>query len=81
MDERARREQVRSAAAELFEAGASDREVARHFRVSRMSANRWRRALTAGGRADTQRRGARGLYPVVGDRASKFLINHQQYVG
>jgi transposase len=25
-------------------------EVARHFRVSRMSANRWRRALAAGGR-------------------------------
>lgn len=50
--ERARREQVRLAAAELFEAGASDREVARHFRVSRMSANRWRRAgvvLGAGG--------------------------------
>ena len=49
--ERARREQVRLAAAELIEAGASDREVARHFRVSRMSANRWRRALAAGGRA------------------------------
>ena len=34
-----------------MEAGASDREVARRFRVSRMSANRWRRALAAGGRA------------------------------
>ena len=32
--ERARREQVRLAAAELIEAGASDREVARRFRVS-----------------------------------------------
>jgi alkylation response protein AidB-like acyl-CoA dehydrogenase len=42
---RARRERVRLAAAELIEAGASDREVARRFRVSRMSANRWRRAL------------------------------------
>ena len=31
--ERARREQVRLAAAELIEAGASDREVARRFRV------------------------------------------------
>jgi hypothetical protein len=30
------------------EAGASGQEVARHFRVSRMSANRWRRALAAG---------------------------------
>ena len=49
--ERARRERVRLAAAELIGAGASDGEVARHFRVSRMSANRWRRALAAGGRA------------------------------
>jgi hypothetical protein len=36
-DERGRREQVRLAAAELIEDGASDREVARRFRVSRMS--------------------------------------------
>ncbi|HEX6521549.1 MAG TPA: helix-turn-helix domain-containing protein [Streptosporangiaceae bacterium] len=48
--ERARREQVRLAAAELIETGASDGEIARRFRVSRMSANRWRRALAAGGR-------------------------------
>jgi hypothetical protein len=41
-DERTRREHVRLAAAELFEAGASDREVAGRFRVTRMSANRWR---------------------------------------
>jgi hypothetical protein len=40
--ERARRERVRLAAAEMIEAGASDREIARHFRVSRMSVNRWR---------------------------------------
>src|SRR5882672_5828599 len=32
-DERARREQVRLAAAKLIDAGASDREVARRFRV------------------------------------------------
>jgi len=37
--ERARRERVRLAAAELIEAAASDREVARRFRVTRMSAN------------------------------------------
>ncbi|MEU8033626.1 winged helix-turn-helix domain-containing protein [Streptomyces sp. NPDC049099] len=49
-EERARGEQVRLAAADLIEAGASDREVARRFRVTRMSANRWRRALTSGGR-------------------------------
>ncbi len=46
--ERARREQVRLAA------------VARRFRVSRMSANRWRRALAAGGRAALASRGAGG---------------------
>jgi transposase len=58
--ERARREQVRLAAAELIETGASDREVARRFRVSRMSANRWRRALAAGGRAALASRGGGG---------------------
>src|SRR5437773_77122 len=58
--ERARRERVRLAAAELIEAGASDREVARHFRVSRMSANRWRRALAAGGRPALASKGAGG---------------------
>jgi transposase len=59
-EERARRERVRLAAAELIEAGASDGEVARRFRVSRMSANRWRRALEAGGRAALASKGAGG---------------------
>jgi transposase len=58
--ERARREQVRLSAADLIEAGASDREVARRFRVSRMSANRWRRALAAGGRAALASKGPGG---------------------
>jgi putative transposase len=58
--ERARREQVRLAAAELIEAGASDRQVAARFRVTRMSANRWRRALSAGGRATLASKGAGG---------------------
>src|SRR5690349_25165960 len=48
--ERARRERVRLAAAEMIEAGAGDQEIAKRFRVSRMSVNRWRRALAAGGR-------------------------------
>jgi transposase len=39
---------VRQDAAELIEAGMSDREIARGLRVSRMSANRWRRALATG---------------------------------
>jgi putative transposase len=58
--ERARREQVRLAAAELIEAGAGDREIARRFRVSRMSVNRWRRALAGGGRAALATKGAGG---------------------
>jgi transposase len=51
---------VRLAAAELIEAGASDREVAKRFRVSRMSANRWRRSLAAGGRDALASKGAGG---------------------
>ena len=58
--ERARREHVRLSAAALIEAGASDREVARRFRVSRMSVNRWRRALAAGGRPALVSKGAGG---------------------
>src|SRR2546423_14034467 len=58
--ERARREKVRLAAAEMIEAGASDREIAKHFRVSRMSANRWRRALASGGREALASKGAGG---------------------
>ena len=58
--ERARRELVRPAAAEMIEAGASDREVAKRFRVSRMSANRWRRALAAGGGEALASKGAGG---------------------
>ena len=59
-DERARRERVRLAAAEYFEAGATDREVAARFRVTRMSANRWHRALTAGGRPALASKGPGG---------------------
>ena len=59
--ERARREKVRLDAAEMIEAGASDREIARHFRVSRMSVNRWRRALAAGGREALASKGAGGM--------------------
>jgi transposase len=58
--ERARREKVRLAAAELIEAGASDQDIAKRFRVSRMSANRWRRKLAAGGRAALESKGAAG---------------------
>ena len=43
-------EKVRLEAAEWIEEGATDAEVAARFRGTRMSANRWRRALAAGGR-------------------------------
>src|SRR5436305_13206716 len=56
----ARREQVRLEAAEWIEEGASDREVAARFRVTRMSANRWRRALVAGGRPALASKGPGG---------------------
>jgi hypothetical protein len=58
--ERARREQVRLTAADLMEQGASDREIARRLRVSRMSVNRWRRALAAGGKPALASKGAGG---------------------
>jgi transposase len=59
-EERARRERVRLASAEWIEEGASDREVAARFRVTRMSAHRWRRALVAGGRPALASKGAGG---------------------
>ena len=59
-EERARRERVRLAAAEWIEEGVSDREVAARFRVTRISVNRWRRALAAGGRPALASRGAGG---------------------
>ena len=58
--ERARWEQLRLVAADMIEAGASDREVAKRFRVSRMSVNRWRRALAASGREAFASKGAGG---------------------
>jgi transposase len=58
--ERARRERVRLAAAEMIEAGAGDQEIAKRFRVSRMSVNRWRRALADGGREALASKGAGG---------------------
>src|SRR3954471_18407060 len=59
-EECARREQVRLAAAEWIEEGATDAEVAARFRVTRMSANRWRRALVAGGRPALASKGPGG---------------------
>jgi transposase len=61
-EECAGREDARLAAAEWIKEGPIDREVANRFRVTRMSANRWRHALAAGGRpalASTRPGGAR----------------------
>src|SRR4051812_6836176 len=73
-EKRAQRERVRLAAAEWIEEGASDREVAARFRVTRMSANRWRRALSAGGRpalaSQGRRRGAVPAQPGPTGRAA-----------
>src|SRR4051794_27349846 len=56
----ARRGQGRLEAAGWIEEGATDREVAARFRVTRMSANRWRRALAAGGRSALASKGPGG---------------------
>src|SRR3954451_13304881 len=56
----ARREQVRLEAAEGIEDGATDREGEARFRVTRMSANRGRRALAAGGRSALASKGPGG---------------------
>src|SRR4051795_4012347 len=59
-EERARRERVRLDAAEWIEEGVSDRGVAARFRVTRMAANRWRRALAAGSRPALASKGPGG---------------------
>jgi transposase len=61
-EECARREQVRLEAAEWIEEGATDREVAERFRVTRMSVNRWRRALADGGRPALASKGPGGAH-------------------
>jgi transposase len=58
--ERERRERLRLEAAAMIEAGDGDSEVARRLRVSRMSVNRWRRALEAGGKQALASKGAGG---------------------
>lgn len=72
-EQRAQRERVRLAAAELIEAGASDREVARRLRVTRMSANRWRRALGAGGREALASKGPGGAGCKLGPAQLRVL--------
>ena len=58
--ERARREKVRLAAAEMIVGRGQSPGGREALRVSRMSVNRWRRALAAGGRAALASKGAGG---------------------
>jgi transposase len=58
--DRARREQVRVDAAAMFAVGASDGEVAQCFRVTAVSAGRWRRTIAGGGVAALASLGAGG---------------------
>jgi putative transposase len=59
-EQRDRRERVRLAAADMFADGVSVARVAKHFRVTVMSANRWRRAYLAGGIEALASKGAGG---------------------
>jgi transposase len=68
-----RREQVRFAAGQMFAARASDRQVAEHFRVSRMSANRWHRAFDQGGMDALASKGPGGEKCKLTDRQLKTL--------
>jgi transposase len=61
-EECARRERVRLEAAQWIEESAKDAEVAVRFRVTPMSANRWRRALAAGGRPALASKGPGGAH-------------------
>jgi transposase len=65
--QRARREQVRARAAELFEQGVSAIEVAAMLEVSTKSAYQWRRLWVAAGRSGLQSRGASGPDPRLSD--------------
>src|SRR3954471_17213980 len=76
-EECARREQVRLEAAEWIEEGATDREVAERFRVTRMSVNRWRRALAAGG-PPARPPGARRARPSRGRGGPRCRLSRAQ---
>lgn len=78
--ERARRERIRLAAADRFAAGASQAEVAREFRVSLMSANRWHRTLTTGGKQALASKGPGGN-PCKLDQAQLKLLEDLLDVG
>ena len=71
---RARREQVRLEAARFIAAGESDEQVARRLRVTKMSVNRWRRAVQAGGTGALASKGAAGARPLLDEAQRRELI-------
>lgn len=58
------------AAAGFIAAGESDEQVARRFRVTKMSVNRWRHALETGGPAALASTGAAGSRPLLSPTSS-----------
>jgi transposase len=58
---RARREQIRYEAADMFAAGVRPPEVALRLRVTRQSANNWYRAWESGGKRALASKGPQGL--------------------
>jgi hypothetical protein len=70
--ERARREKVRLEAADLLEAGASDRQIAWHFRVSRVSVNDQDHDTR-----DSSRQSLTRCYHRKRSRAVVFILLHQ----
>lgn len=63
------------AAAECIAAGESDEQVARRFRVTKMSVNRWRRAIASGGREALASKGAAGARPLLNEAQRAELIS------
>jgi len=62
------------AAAECIAAGESDVQVARRFRVTAMSVNRWRRAIASGGCEALASKGAAGARPLLSEAQRAELI-------
>ena len=71
---RTRREQVRLAAAGFIQAGESDEQVARRFRVTKMSVSRWRRALETGGTGALVSKGPAGARPLLNADQQRELM-------
>lgn len=67
-EDRARREQRRLAAAELFARGQRPAEVARQLGVSRQAATRWRGVWTSGGSQALRSKGPSGPAPRLSDQ-------------